>query len=93
MEVIEVNNSKLKKEYINFIYSIYKNDKNYIDMNILFVKNFLYKKDSYSKRCKVLPILIKDNNEIKLECMFIIDSTDEIKLSFIEFKKNSIKYY
>ena len=85
MEIIEVNTKKQKQEYIDFIYKIYKNDKNYCDMNIIFVKNFLYQKDSYSKRCKVIPILIKDENMIKLECMFIIDDSKEIKLSFIEF--------
>ena len=92
MEIVAVNNNKLKKEYIKFLYSIYKNDNNYSDMNTIFVKNFLYQKDSYSKRCIIKPILIKDNAEIKLECIFIIDNTDEIKLSFIEFKKNSLKY-
>lgn len=92
MEIIEVNTKKQKQEYIDFIYKIYKNDKNYCDMNIIFVKNFLYQKDSYSKRCKVIPILIKDENMIKLECMFIIDDSKEIKLSFIEFLPRSKKY-
>ena len=92
MEIIEVNNNKLKKQYISFIYDLYKNDDNFCDMNLLFVKNFLYQKDSYSKRCKVRPIMIMDNNEIKLECIFVIDETNDIKLSFIEFRKNSSKY-
>lgn len=92
MEIVEVNNNKLKKQYISFIYDLYKNDENFCDMNLLFVKNFLYQKDSYSKRCKVKPILIMDNNEIKLECIFVIDETSDIKLSFIEFRKNSSKY-
>ena len=92
MKIIEVNDNKLKKQYIDFIYELYKNDDNFCDMNLLFVKNFLYQKDSYSKRCKVKPILIMDNNEIKLECIFVIDETSDIKLSFIEFRKNSSKY-
>ena len=92
MIIREVKTKKEKKEYIDFIYKLYENDKKYCDMNITFVKNFLYKKDSFAKRCEVLPIFIEDNDEIKLECMFIVDTSDEIKLSFLEFKKNSKKY-
>lgn len=92
MIIREVKTKKEKKEYIDFIYKLYENDKNYCDMNIIFVKNFLYKKDSFAKRCEVLPIFIEDNDEIKLECIFIVDTSDEIKLSFLEFKKNSKKY-
>ena len=89
MEFIEVNTKKLRKKYINFIYKVYKNDKNYCDMNITFVKNFLYKQDDNAKRVNVLPILLMDKEEIKLECMYIIDETEEIKLSFLEFLPNS----
>lgn len=92
MKIVEVKTKKDKKDYIKFIYEIYKNDNKYCDMNMIFVKNFLYQKDSYAKRCEVLPIFIEDKNEIKLECMYIVDSSDEIKLSFIEFRKNSKKY-
>ncbi len=92
MEIIEVKTKRQKKQYINFIYDLYKNDNNFCDMNLIFVKNFLYQKDSYSKRCVVKPIMITDNDEIKLECIYVIDETDDIKLSFIEFRKNSSKY-
>lgn len=92
MEIIEVKTNKLKKQYIKFIYDLYKDDENFCDMNILFVKNFLYQKDSYAKRCTVRPIILLDNGEIKLECIYVIDKTNDIKLSFIEFKKNATKY-
>lgn len=92
MNILEANNKKLKKEYIRFIYKVYKNDENFSNMNIRFVKNFLYRQDSYAKRQTILPILIVDKEEIKLEGMFIIDETKEIKLSFIEFLPNAKKY-
>lgn len=92
MEIIEVNTNKLKKQYINFIYDLYKDDNNFCDMNLIFVKTFLYQTDSYSKRCKVKPIMIIDKGDIKLECIFVMDETKDIKLSFIEFKKNASKY-
>ena len=92
MEIIEVKNNKQKKEYIKFIYDLYKDDENFCDMNIIFVKTFLYQKDSYSKRCIIKPIMIKEADEIKLVCTYVIDDSSIIKLSFIEFKKNSGKY-
>lgn len=92
MQLIEVKTNKDKKRYIDFIYKVYKNDKNFSDMNLIFVKNFLYKKDSYAKRANVLPIMIEDG-EIKLVCMFINTKDDkELKLSFLEFLPNSKEY-
>ena len=86
MEFIEVDSKRLKKLFIDFIYDLYKDDENFCDMNLLFVKNFLYQIDSYSKRCTVRPIMITDGGEIKLECIYVVDETDVIKLSFIEFR-------
>lgn len=92
MEFVEVNSTELKKKYIDFIYDLYKNDSNFCDMNLIFVKNFLYQEDSYAKRCTIKPIMITDGGDIKLECIFVVDETDIIKLSFIEFKKNAAPY-
>ena len=85
MDIIEIKTREQKRAYIDFLYHVYKNDKNFCDMNVMFVKNFLYQKDFYSKRQVVLPYMIYDEYEPVLECMFVIDETDEIKLSFIEF--------
>lgn len=92
METVRVKTKKQKKDYLDFLYKIYEDDKNFCDMNVIFVKNFLYKKDSYAKRHKILPIMIYDKNEPRLECIFIIDETDEIKLSFVEFLPKAKKY-
>ena len=92
MEIVKVRTKKQKKDYLDFLYKIYEQDKNYCDMNVLFVKNFLYKKDNYAKRHKVLPIMIYDDHEPKLECIFIIDDTSEIKLSFVEFMPSAERY-
>lgn len=92
MEIIEIQSRKQKKEYINFLYNIYQDDKNFCDMNVIFVKNFLYKKDTHAKRVKSIPYMIYDKGLPRLECIFIIDETDEIKLSFIEFLPNSQMY-
>lgn len=91
MNFIEVNNDKLRKQYIEFIYDLYKDDANFCDMNLLFVKNFLYQEDSYAKRCTVKPIMVVDD-DVKLEGIYVIDETDVIKLSFVEFKKNAAVY-
>lgn len=92
MNIISVKTKKDKKRYIDFIYKLYKNDKNYCDLNISFVKNFLYKKDSYAKRVDVQPIIIEDDG-IKLVGMYISsDDSKELKLSFLEFVPNARKY-
>lgn len=92
MKIVEIKTNKQKKEYLDFLYNIYKDDKHYCDMNIIFVKNFLYKKDQFAKRHEILPIMIYDNDQPKLECIFVIDETPEIKLSFVEFLPNAKIY-
>lgn len=91
MQIVEVKTRKQKRAYIDFLYQIYKNDQNYCDMNVIFVKDFLYQRDSYTKRVAVLPYMFYENKQPQLECMFIVDSTQEIKLSFVEFLPNSEK--
>lgn len=92
MQVIEIKTNKQKKQYIDFLYQIYKGDKNFCDMNVIFVKNFLYQQDAYAKRHIVLPYMIYDKGVPRLECIFVIDETDEIKLSFVEFLPNAAPY-
>ena len=60
-----VINKKESKSPINFVIFLSPIGlSEFCDMNLLFVKNFLYQKDSCSKRCTVKPIMIEDNNEI-----------------------------
>ena len=61
---LESLKSAEKHSIRDYFKELYENDKKYCDMNITFVKNFLYKKDSFAKRCEVLPIFIEDNDEI-----------------------------
>ena len=92
MEIINVLTNKQKHEYINFVYSVYKGDCNYRDLNLLFVKNFLWQKDIYSKRCSVQPLMVK-NGSIRAVCMFIYSQDmKELRLSFLEFLPDAQKY-
>lgn len=92
MKIVVAKSKKDKKRYIDFIYEVYKNDKNYSDLNISLVKNFLYKQDSYAKRVDIEPIIIEDNG-IKLVGMFISsEDSKQLKLAFLEFLPNSSKY-
>ena len=93
MNVIKVITSKQRREYINFIYKVYESDNSYRDLNLLFVKNFLWQKDSYAKRCAVHPFIIKDNDETKAVGTYIYSQdTQELKLSFLEFLPSAAKY-
>jgi len=93
LELISVKTNKQKREYINFIYSIYKNDNNFRDLNLRLVKNFLWQKDSYAKRCVVMPFIIKDQGLIKVVGSFIYTSDmKELNLSFLEFLPDTQEY-
>lgn len=85
MEIMEVKTKKEKKEFLRFVYDLYKGDPQYRDMNLTFVKTFLYGQDGYVRRQKVLPVRVREGNAIKAECIFVIDETREIKCSFLEF--------
>jgi hypothetical protein len=92
MEICEVRTKKEKRSFIRFVYDLYKDDPNFCDLNLTFVKIFLYKQDGFARRCKVLPIQMKEKGEIKLECMYVMDETKEIKLSFLEFVPHAREY-
>ena len=89
MELKIANTKKDKKAFIRFIYTLYRDDAAFCDMNVTFVRTFLYGLDSYVKRQEVIPILVEDHGRIKAECIFVIDETDEIKLSFLEFMEDA----
>lgn len=88
MKIVQIKTNKDKRKYLQFLYSVYKNDSEYCDMNVIFVKTFLYKKDDFTKRNKIIPIMIYDGDKPILESIFVIDESNEIKLSFLEFCKN-----
>jgi len=93
LEAINVKTDKQKQEYVNFIYKVYKCDGNYRDLNLLFVKNFLWQKDNHAKRCIVQPMIIKNDNDIKAVGTFVhSQDMKELHLSFLEFLPNAQKY-
>ncbi len=92
MEICEVRTRKEKQSFVQFVYDLYKDDPNFCDVNLTFVKIFLYQQDGFARRCKVLPIQMKEQGEIKLECMYVMDETKEIKLSFLEFVPHAREY-
>jgi hypothetical protein len=93
LETIKVRTNKQKQEYISFIYRVYRDDSNFRDLNLLFVKNFLWQKDTHAKRCIVQPMIIKDNNDIKAVGTFIYaQDMKELRLSFLEFLPSAQKY-
>lgn len=92
MEIAEIRSKKEKKAFIRFVYDLYKGDVQYRDMNLTFVKTFLYAGDGYVKRQRILPIQIREDGVVKAECIFVIDETKEIKLSFLEFVRGARPY-
>ena len=93
MKLSIVRTKKEKREVIRFIYDLYRDDPQFCDMNLTFVKTFLYQTDAFSRRCKVIPIRITDKGQIALTGIFVLDETPEIKLSFPEFIPHAAPFF
>jgi len=68
---IKINSKQLRKAYIDFIYSLYENDSNFVDTSLFIVNTFLDKSDSFIKECGVEPMAIVDDDKILAQCMYI----------------------
>jgi hypothetical protein len=44
INLVEVKTKRDKHAYIDFIYKVYKTDTKYRDLNLIFVKNWVYDK-------------------------------------------------
>ena len=86
----EVKTEEQKKEYIDFIYDLYADDANFSDVNLILVKKFLYQQDSFTKRNICIPIIVRKDGEINFVGIYVIDETEEIKLSFPEFTQDCL---
>lgn len=92
MTIREAVSNKDKRRYLDFIYQIYQGDQHFSDLNLLFVKTFLYGLDDYARRAKVVPVLVEDDG-IRLAGTFIsTEDSMELKLAFLEFLPNSGHY-
>ena len=91
MNIEAANNLRQKRDFIKFYYQVYQNDPNFIDLNIGNIKNFLYQKDHYAKRCRVQPILAKKGNSILAQAILVSSNdSDELRISFLEFLPKQI---
>lgn len=89
MTIVQVSTHKQKKQYIDFMRSVYVGNIYYKDVNIFFARNFLFKADLFSRKCDILPILVANNNNI-LACAMLISypSANQLFLSFFEALPN-----
>lgn len=84
------NTNKQKRDFINFIYTVYKDVPNYRDNLNFSAKNFIYKKDTFAKNCITKPILIYNENNIVARCMYIYNKKLPIlQIGFFESLKNN----
>lgn len=89
MEIINVNSYKLKKRYLGFIDEVYKNNLNYKGFSKLFAKNFLFSKDLFTRKCHILPILVKDKRHIVACATGVLNErTDNFFVSYFEALPN-----
>ena len=83
MEIIDVNTNELRKAYLKFNQSLYKNNQNFKGYTIYLLKDFLYKQSEFTHRIKSYPIMVIDN-EIKVTAILVI-ANHTCFISFLEF--------
>lgn len=89
MNLREAVSRRDKRRYLDFVYRVYREDKNFSDLNLIFLKTFLYGLDDYARRANVIPVLVEDGG-IRLAGTFISTAdSPELKLSFLEFLPDS----
>lgn len=74
MELTEVLLDREKKDFIRFIYSLYKRDRCYKDTLITTAKTFLYQRDTLSRQAYVRAVAVKDGLRTVAQCMYIYHS-------------------
>lgn len=82
-------NKKQKKDFINFVYEVYKNNPSYRDNFNFSAKNFLYQRDTFAKNCTIKPVLVYDQKKIVARCMYIHNKKlPALQIGFFEALKD-----
>ena len=86
MRIVEANTNTLKQQYLTFNRSLYIGDINFKGDSVLMLKDFLYKKSSFTRRTKSFPIMVDDDG-INATAVFVAVE-DSCYVSFLEFKSD-----
>ena len=81
------------KDYIHFTKSLYKDNPFYRDSMTSVLKDILYKKSIFSKDKDIIPVMVKENDEIVAVATYIFTDrmNDALQIAFFEARENSQK--
>ncbi len=93
MEIIIANSKKEKKDFLNFYISQYHNHKLRRDSLSGLLKRILFETSVMSKSIKMLPLLIKKDDEVIMCCVLAkaLRMQEYLQMSFFESKEHSLE--
>ena len=76
-------------EFLSFRRMLYKGDESYVCTSEFVLTDTIYKRTDFANECMVLPAVVKKNNAIVAECVFIHNSKlPYLSIAFFEAEKN-----
>ncbi len=85
MHIVPVETDKQKKEYIDFVYTIYNGNRNFKDTLVGLVRDFLNKRDEFQKRCVTWPVKVASDGRTLCQCILIhAPGTTFMQMGFFE---------
>lgn len=93
MELIIANSKKEKKDFLNFYISQYHNHELRRDSLSGLLKGILFEQSVMSKSIEILPLIVKNNDEIVMCCLLAKASRmqEYLQMSFFESKEYCIE--
>ena len=93
MELIIANSKKEKKDFLNFYISQYHNHELRRDSLSGLLKGILFEQSVMSKSIEIVPLIVKNNDEIVMCCLLAKASRmqEYLQMSFFESKEYCIE--
>jgi hypothetical protein len=71
MDIFDATTGKEKTRFIDFAYEVYRDTPAYRDNLGYTGKNFVYQRDSFSRRCRIKLVLVRENGAVAARCAYI----------------------
>ena len=85
IEIISCTTKEDKRQFVDFLYEVYKEDTSFYDVNAFITMKYLYQKSPHAKEVVKEVLLVKKENQIVCECMLLnSDKQDVLQVGFFE---------
>jgi hypothetical protein len=71
VDILDVTTGKEKTTFVDFAYEVYRDTPAYRDNLGYTGKNFVYQRDSFSRRCRIKLVLARENGAVAARCAYI----------------------